>query len=252
MAESDFSSLLRSRFQGGRPSPDDHPSPEELVAYRGETLDPDDREAIRAHLLVCAECAELLLELAALEQSPGAASEELSEVELETAWRKQRQRLFPRRLPSLSLVGGWAAAACLALLAGALALEVRDLRRTTAELFNLDLPRVIAKEGGERDPGTAELPLLELEKGKPGIVLLLLPNDLPFTSYRAELFSVDSTPVETAPVLVRDGLSAAEKLLLIQVTTDLLPAGEIRVVVFGRRQDRYEKIEEYGLRVRHL
>ena len=249
MSQTDRARQLRAHFRRRADAADEHPAPEELVAYRDGTLDPGPEKELQAHLLRCAECADLLLDLAALERT-GGRTRPASEHEVEASWRGLRRCLFPGRRRtvwrySVWRYSGWAAAACLALVAGALTLELREARRASLGFYSLDLPRVIAEERGKRSPG-ADLPVLELAAGEPGLVLLLLRDDARYASFRAEL-----TTLEGRSLLVREGLSAAENLLLIQVPPRLLPAGVVRVAVSGERQGRHEPVEEYALRVRH-
>jgi hypothetical protein len=223
-----------------------HPSPEDLAAYRAGSLGPDFEQEIRNHLVVCQECQELLLELATLETSPTPTDGEVSELELEAAWRKQEQRLFPRQRLDLSRFGGWAAAAGLSFVVGILGYEVREHWGQTANFYDVDLPRVIADERDERSVA-GEPPVLQLAPGQPGLVLLLLRNGLSHTSFRAELFSE-----EKRSLLVRSGLSGQEDLLVIQIPPALLPEGKILVTVSGRNADGdYEIVEDYSFRVQH-
>src|SRR5688500_16531152 len=91
---------------GGRvmPSIDQHPSPEQLVAYHERRLAADEAEDVRAHLAACADCTAQLLELADLldEDGDGVARAEVSRAELDAAWQRQRERL-PRLAPVVPL-----------------------------------------------------------------------------------------------------------------------------------------------------
>lgn len=244
MSQSDPAQALRAYFRDHRNAAVDHPAPEELAAYRSEALDPERQAAIRAHLVDCEDCAELVLDLADLETSRG-TSAEASEHEVERAWKKQRQRLFPERQFDVFRWGGWVAAAGLAIAVGWLALEVRDLRREQVAAYDRDLPRVIAKVRGVRST-EADLPVLELTRDETAVVLLLLQRDPTFTSYRAEILSS-----EGQSLWVRGGLSAGENLVLIRTPPNLLPAGVARIIVSGEVDDRVEPVGEYAFRARY-
>ena len=86
------------------PSIDQHPSPEQLVAYHGRRLAEDEAEDVRAHLVTCADCTAQLLELADLldEDGDGTARSEISREELDTACQKQRE-LLPQLEPLVPL-----------------------------------------------------------------------------------------------------------------------------------------------------
>lgn len=214
------------------------------MAYRGGALAGGREEEVRSHLVGCGECADLVLELAALEGSPGGVGNEASEHELAAAWRTLRRRLFPGTRLSWARHGGWAAAAGLLLVVGALAWEVRELRRSGGAVYDPNLPRVIADERGRRGPD-AEPPTLELVPGQPGLVLLLLEGEQPFASFRADFVAEDGRLL-----LSRDGLLSIEDLLFVPVTEDLLPEGRIRVAVSGLREDGAEHVRDYVFRVR--
>ena len=248
MNKSDPAAELRANIRASRQSPGPHVSVEDLMAYRAETSDSESQEKVQGHLVVCEECSELLLDLAQLEDTGGAV-DGVSVFETRAAWKRQSERLFPdrrRRRSRLWQRGGWAAAACMALVVGALGFELRERRQAEAWFYAQDLPRVIVEEQGRRSQ-PARLPVLTLEPGQPGLVILLLDRDLPFTSFRAELLS------ETGrSLLIRESLSAAEELLLIQVHPGLLPSGKIRVLISGLREDQSELVNEYVLRVVQL
>jgi hypothetical protein len=221
-----------------------HPIPEDLAAYRSDALTAVHEQEIRTHLVACQECRELLLDLAALETSPPQAEDGgIPEIELEAAWRQQKKRLFPVRHRSLTHFGGWAVAASLLLVVGALAFEVRKLRRIEEGFYDVGLPRVIAEERDERSL-LEELPVLEHGSQKPALVLLLLRNDLPFSSFRAEFFSEDQRSL-----LVRSGLPGQENLLVIQVPPSSLPEGRVSVAVSGHRSTGYVPIGQYAFQV---
>lgn len=221
-----------------------HPMPEDIAEYRAGNLEPAFEQELRTHLGACQECRELLLELAALETSSPMADAEVSEFELEAAWQKQQKRLLPRQRSSFTFFGGWAVAAGLIFVVGILGYEVRELRRTTTDFYAADLPRVIAEERSERTLGD-KLPVLEHTEGQGGLVLLLLRDNLPFTSYRAEFLTEQGDSL-----LIRAGLSSQEDLLTLQIPPGLLPQGTMLVVVSGDQGNGYELIEEYRFRVR--
>ena len=248
MTESELTPALRSYLRANRRALEQHPSVEDLVGYRAGALEPVREEAVRDHLVACQECSELLLELANLEDTAGLA-DTASELEIEAAWKRQRGRLFPSRsyrgLYPWQL-GGWAAAACLALVTGFLGFKLRELHQESARLYSGDLSRVIVEQQGTRRL-QGDLPVLELGSGKAGLVLVLLHADTPFESFRAELVSPDGRAL-----LVLEGLSLAEDLLLIPIKPHQLPPGRIRVVVSGLREGQYEPVEDYDLQVRYL
>ena len=71
---------------------DKHPRPETLLAYRDDELSADDDERVREHLAGCADCTGLVLDLTTEDGADGEAGE-LSELDVERAWRRTRPRL---------------------------------------------------------------------------------------------------------------------------------------------------------------
>ena len=131
-----------------------HPSPETLVAYHEGGLAGEERERLRDHLALCADCAQLLLDLAAFpEVEVPAGLRKPSDGEVEEAWQVMRGRLkaeekpgapalpIPSNVVPLSRPNPrpqpaylkWALAASWLLVAG-LGLWVFELRRENARL----------------------------------------------------------------------------------------------------------------------
>ena len=237
---------------------DVHPAPEALVAYRADRLSQADASDVCTHLVLCGECRELVLELASLETDPSRDSEAVSPIELEEAWQRQQvllgalQETLQRQQPrvvgrgSWTAWAGWGVAAMLLMTLGALGFELRDLRRQTVALYEQDPPQIIAQEQSRRGTGAA-LPTFAPSQHQPGMVILLLPENLPFELYRVEVFAPNDRLL-----MVREPLSSRENddLLVILVRPGSLPMGEIRFVVSGRTKNDYQRIEEYALRVR--
>jgi hypothetical protein len=76
----------------------DHPAAETLVAYQEHRLEPSEHDEIQAHLAVCPECTQELLELARLDeaweaQEPGTAGGTPTPGETEASWQALRVRL---------------------------------------------------------------------------------------------------------------------------------------------------------------
>ncbi len=80
---------------------DQHPLPERIVAYHERRLPPDEAEEIRAHLAVCPDCTTELLALADLYDGVDDPAAEVSPAGMETAWQRQRERLFPAEASSV-------------------------------------------------------------------------------------------------------------------------------------------------------
>jgi Putative zinc-finger len=90
--------VLRSLAAKARRDLDDHPTPEELVAYRAGELTAEDEERIRDHLALCRDCSQLLLDLKQFEEGSPEDAGDLSDVQVEAAWRRLRPRLEERKV----------------------------------------------------------------------------------------------------------------------------------------------------------
>ena len=220
---------------------DAHPSPEELVAYRSGDLSDGEEEQIQAHLVDCEECAALLLGWVEFESPEH--GETVAPSELEAAWQKQSELLFP---PERSRGFSWWAsrlvAAGLVCAVAWMTFEVRSLRRQLADVYTSDLPRVIAQESGERNLFKKDLPDLHLEEGRPAIVILLLQESRGFLALKADIYSKSGSILST-----RENLSTSDDLVLLALDPSSLPEGELKIILSGLRHESYEPIGEYSL-----
>jgi len=260
--EPDLDSALRRVLRPSLPDPAPHPAPEELAAYHEDRLPEEREEALRDHLVACRECAEWVLELAALADAGEADAGEEEErgssaMDLARAWRRHRQLLRrARRLTATArapaaLRRAWAAAAALALVSLGLGLWAGIQRQ---RLVLLDRPQVnppllnLEPVGASRAPQEA-WPALELGSRAPSVWLLLHPAaDLHFDTYRVELVAEDG-----GRRWAREGLQPSEaESFRLQLPAKLLPPGRYRILLSGRSRDRgYETMEEYLLEVHH-
>ncbi|MEA2690970.1 MAG: hypothetical protein QOJ16_357 [Acidobacteriota bacterium] len=152
----------------------EHPSPETLVAYHEDRLVGEERERLRDHLALCADCAQLLLDLAVFpEVEVLAGLRSPTEGDVDEAWQAMQARLGrekravatpapagvvrpPRSRPRPAYVP-WALAASWLLVAG-LGLWVFELRREYARLAEPAVNVAVAElsvegeqvRGGER------------------------------------------------------------------------------------------------------
>ena len=99
--------ILREEAEHTRGAFRDHPTPEQLVAFRAAELSAEDAERIEAHLALCPECEQLLQDLVRFDEfEPAEASAALADREAQAAWQKLRPKLpvsnvkpFPPREP---------------------------------------------------------------------------------------------------------------------------------------------------------
>jgi hypothetical protein len=85
---------LRLLAESERRSLGEHPTPEELAAYRNRELTEPEADRIRDHLALCHDCADLLLDLANFGHlEPPAGVAPASEEEVDRAWESLRSRI---------------------------------------------------------------------------------------------------------------------------------------------------------------
>lgn len=242
MSRADLEPGFPSRFADTFGDPGEHPSAEDLVRYREGTLEERREVEVKDHLVTCDECAGLLLDLVDLEGVDGMAL--ASEAEVENAWRRQRRRLFGVPKSGWRTMAGWAAAAALAGVAFVQSLAVQEMRRELQALYEQDVPRVVAVERLQR--AGEKLPLLRLPDDSPALLLLLLRDDETSATFRADLYSEDGQLL-----MVREGLSLDEDVLVLQVAPGVLPSGVLRVTVSSGDSGETRAPRDYLLRVEH-
>lgn len=85
---------LRTQAEKARRELRDHPTPEQLAAYRAGELSGEEAERIKDHLALCPECAQLLLDLVAFEEhEPAEEPAGLANGNVEAAWQRLRPKL---------------------------------------------------------------------------------------------------------------------------------------------------------------
>jgi hypothetical protein len=260
-SSSDPTEPLRDFFHRERQSFDQHPAPEQIVAYHERRLSPEEMETFRTHLVACPDCTSQLLGLADLLDG-GAADDvpaaEMSRAELDAAWQRQRERQFPiapatlqdrRRLNAPPLRRAWAAAASLGLAAALLAAVVAVQWQTIARLKQpqVNPPLVNLVPMGSVRQGLQEVPELHLPaKTERAWVILNPEGELDFSSYDAELRVSDGKVV----LRLADLPSSEAGNFRLEIPRALLAEGEYRIVLFGKKAGRSRNVGEFAFRVR--
>lgn len=93
----DLDRRLARLFEEGRrrEDPEDHPAPEKLSAYQAGELPPEEADAIQEHLVQCAFCTDLLLDLEGFlePQEEEEEREGVADLGTEAGWRKLREEM---------------------------------------------------------------------------------------------------------------------------------------------------------------
>jgi hypothetical protein len=154
---------LFARLSGeGHKDPDDHPAPEKLSAYQANELSAAEDDALQEHLVHCARCSELLLDLQRFLDPPPEDLPREGVVDFETAaqWREIRRRMGEEKaLPVVAKRGlltqifkSPALAAVLALLLVGAAIQVMRLERELAQPITDLTPTTIEAPGTHKGP----------------------------------------------------------------------------------------------------
>lgn len=258
-SSSDPTEPLRTFFRQEHRSRDRHPSPEQIVAYHERRLPPEEMELFRAHLAACPDCAAELLGLADLIGGDDGLASEAPRAELDAAWQKQRERLFPAAAPVPfperhrrgvpSLRRAWTAAASLGLAAALLAAVVVVQWRTIVRMQQpqVNPPLVNLVPVGSVRQGLQEVPVLRLPAhGERAWVILNPEGELDFSSYDAELKKADGTVI----LRLMDLHSSEAANFRLELPRALLEKGEYRIVLIGKKAGQSRVVEEFAFRVR--
>lgn len=257
-SNSDPADQLRAHFRE-RSLIGPHPAPEQIVAYHERRLPAEEMESLRAHLVACPDCAAQLVELAALLEEEDTPESEMSPTELDAAWQRQRSKLFPGSPLSFPdrrthhapprLRRAWTAAASLGLAAALLAVVVAVQWRT---IIRLEQPQVnpplvnLVPEGSVRQ-GIQEIPELRLLPEVKRVWVILNPeSELDYPSYDAEIRSADGEVV----LRLADLRSSEAGNFRLEIPRALLPEGEYRIVLLGKKGGQRRTVGEFDLRVR--
>jgi len=247
-----------SEIEGG-----EHPDAETLAAYHARELPEEDERRVRGHLLVCRDCAGLLLDLEALDD-PGFGREvEIPAGTGEAVWKRLRQEIRDHPRPEKETVipfsprrgtapPPWMPALAAALLVAVVGLSawVASLRRTVDELsrpeINAPVLDLLPRGIGPRDEGAA--PIAEVPADARIFTLILSPvRRGDFQGYEAEI-----APTGGAAVVWREKDLRPNDYGSFSLTVPrrALGGGEHRLRLFGigRGGDR-ELLGDYVFRL---
>jgi len=243
----------------------EHPTPEELVDYHAGELPAEEQDDLRNHLVLCHDCADLLLDLVSFaEFTPPEQTPSLADGEVKNAWQNLQPRLMAREepLPAVAQLAEWrreggggdfvprrrlmqAYAIAATLLVGVVGLGMwaGSLQKSLQEASKprIDIPVVyIPPEGGTRG-GDDETPVIAGTKNRPVIALQLI--EVPeHPEYSATLFDGTGQAVWEIPRLHRRD----DETLTFELKDGLQPGKcEIRLFASGGKQS--EPLAKYPL-----
>jgi hypothetical protein len=259
-----FEESLRA-LAARRRSGEDHPAPEDLVAYRAGDLTAEEDDRIQEHLTQCRDCARLLLDLAEFEQLTP-PPDELGPVDAraEASWQRLRSRLRdeeedeveppvlqhrPRpRVPVWQRPAiPWALAAGLAVCVLGLGLRMGSLGRQITELekpravrtVTMTSEEEIVRGGGEEAP---------VHAGESVSCDLVLPSDPTVPTY--PLYEVKIVPATgEAQKTISVGRHAASAGALTIFLPSVPAEGDYFFEVSGIQGERETPVSRHPFKV---
>ncbi|HBL30947.1 MAG TPA: hypothetical protein DD490_29285 [Acidobacteria bacterium] len=216
---------------------EEHPEPQELVDYHLGIGPAESVEPIREHLSFCSECAQVVLDLAALTSVETRERALPQTMDLERDWQAVERRLRTEASrvdapPPISRRLAWALAASLALslgLAGwmiTLRGALSEARQPRADIARLDLAPTAP---GERRNGDAPEPI-HLSPAQGRLLLLLNLGDLrTFTRYRLELLDATGYTVWSGSGMQRND----DGTFLLEIPSSMLRSQVYQVRLHG-------------------
>lgn len=239
-------------FPKERQTIDQHPLPEQIVAYHERRLPPDEAEEIRAHLVECPDCTTQLLALADLFDDEDGAATDIAPVELDAAWQRQRERLFPAApvvpMESRRERKSWMTAAPFALAASLLAVVTLVQWRTNVRLEQprANPPLVNLEPVDSIRRGTEAVPELQLAEDTEWVWVILNPSpDLEAGLYEVEV--VGPKDERSAPLKVR---AREARDFRFQIPSSAFSMGNNKISLFEIREGQRWLLAEFELGVR--
>jgi hypothetical protein len=251
---------------------DEHPSPETLAAYHEGELADAEAERLRDHLALCPDCAELLLDLGGFaDLAPPAGVRDLTDGEVETAWRALRPRLDEgREAPSASnlvrlpsppsvarpsraaaswrwaLAASWLAVVGLSLWVVALHREIARGAGAAAPVADVAVAG-LSPAGGDSTRGREE-PRQPVLSASRGLVLQLVAAGLPdHAGYTVEIQEAGTTGrVVWSGRAERDPM---EKDFTVVLPPGFLRPGRYQVHLYGTEAGARRRMADFAFQV---
>lgn len=230
---------------------DAHPDPERLAAYHAGELSAEEEGRVQDHLVLCRQCAALLLDLDGL-ADPGFGAE-ADPAAKEAVWQSLRKEIAPQspvvplRRPASSPRWLQALAASLLIATLGLSLWVASLRRTVAELSapQANAPVLDLYSGTARGEGSPA-PILTVPPDVRFFTLILNPaGQRRYERYRVEIVRVGGAEVWSGQEIEPSPFGSFS----LTLPRRAVGPGDYRVRLFGRNGGTEEPIEEYAFRV---
>jgi hypothetical protein len=255
-------------------SAEEHPALEQLVAYHERRLDPTAHECLQDHLTICADCAELVLDLSNFRELRADGAEPAAS-RVDAAWQELTKRISdaPRpeteasdaqilQFPSTASSSAssdpaprsWRSrappllAAALAIAVVGLSWQVTTLSKTVADLSGSWANQPIAELVMADERGAPQKEVVRISSDAKILVLRLLVNgpDSNPMKYRGELRRPDGSSIWAVAPLWSSSSQDGYRSFTVGIPCRLLEEGDFR---FRITEDNDENVLDYVFRL---
>lgn len=244
---------MSTELRSGQPGPGGqdgcgHPAPDELLKYHEGTLSTAATDRVQEHLVQCAECAQVVLDLAAFPRiEPRDEARRVSPLELAEQWRRLERAIERRSRPL------WKRHEVLLPLAASLACAVillvvwssglrRQLHRLAGPRGDVAVSFELPPDGATRGAGE----LLEIPSWAERVVVsLVVPPGRPFDRYGVDTFGADGERILTGVPVHR----TEEGLAAVDLPRGSLGSGPVRIDLFGIDDAHRVRLASYSFTV---
>lgn len=240
-----FRADVAAALAGASPG-DDHPSPEDLVAYRQGRLEPAEAENLQDHLVLCPECADHLAELESFVEAGSQGPPQARSLPETSAWRALQSRLRAPGRPALQALAASLLVAALGLGFWAFhqhgaAVELREqlarLSQPQPAATLVDLYPASGVRGVDGGPSPVDLGAADHLT-----VILHVPESPDAPAYEVDIVGSRGRTLWSGRVSMD-----AHGTLTLGIPRSFLDAGEYRIVLYGVTGDAREPLETFLL-----
>jgi Putative zinc-finger len=236
-----------------REDPGDHPVPEKLSAYQANELRPEEADAIQEHLVQCAFCTELLLDLQSFlePEEEDRTREGVADLGAEAGWRKVREEMRWREEPAAAEMSRLKRrlrvfqALAAVLLVGVVgvsfySVHVRQkIRRFDPNPVSASVPSNLETRSG------VEPTVIELPKGRETRILLTLEGSgVKYPEFRADIHSKEGHSLSTVP-----GLELQDNVFRLTMDSEGLESGLYEIDVYGLGHGNPVRVGQYTIQI---
>lgn len=244
--------LARLFGAGHQEDPKEHPAPEKLSAYHAKELPPEEAGAIQEHLLQCAFCTDLLLDLQRFlePEEEDLPRKGVADLGAEVGWRKVRAEMgWQEELAAVEVsrlrksLKAFQALAAILLVGMGLSFYSLHIRQKARRFEANPVPASVPSNLGVRS--AVEPTVIELPQGRETRVLLTLEgSDADYPEFRAEIRRKDGQSLARVP-----GLELQDSVFRLTMDSEGLESGAYDIEVYGLREGNSVQVGQYTIQI---